>query len=286
MCAGDLPPHSVPLPPWRRHSPKSSLRLGGRGDSDEKKRLVLLFLLLHFESGESGADEDGDEKERARGRTHGEKRRGRVGFSSSFFFSPSTSSSFRPSFFRHLLSIYPSQLHSGEEGKTGDETDREGREGGKLVDIKAIWSLFLLPPPKTPRHHQKKRARDRFIVSGSLGTCPVVVVSDSPPPSSPLQHTGRCYIPPFPPPSHFPQIGTRNDVSDRENREVVSERKVRQQVTLFPPSLEIPIFAAARGEASAATRAESANLPLPSSSHFFLFLGVDGKALFCEKRGA
>ncbi len=105
------------------------------------------------------------------------------------------------------------------------------------------------------------------------------------PPPSPLQHTGRCYIPPFPPLSHFPQIGTRNDVSDRENREVVSERKVRQQVTLFPPSLEIPIFAAARGEAAAAARAESANLPLPSSSHFFLFLGVDGKALFCEKKG-
>ncbi len=26
----------------------------------------------------------------------------------------------------------------------------KGREGGKLVDIKAIWSLFPLPPPKTP----------------------------------------------------------------------------------------------------------------------------------------
>ena len=33
----------------------------------------------------------------------------------------------------------------------------KGREGGKLVDIKAIWSLFPLPPPKTPPKEESER---------------------------------------------------------------------------------------------------------------------------------
>ena len=152
-----LPPSLSPSPPLAAAQPKVFSPPGGAGGQRREEEVGSALPPPPLREWRKRRRrrrrrERESERENSRGKKERQSR-----FLFFLFFSPSTSSSFRPSFFRHLLSIYPSQLHSGEEGKTGDETDRGGEGGRKAGRHKG--NLVPLPPP-SPQDTTKRRGRE------------------------------------------------------------------------------------------------------------------------------